>query len=78
MHAAVEKSAHRTRALRRRCRPTERPTSWGETRESLETGIHLETVLPRVAHRQWTLSVPFSVRFAVVKKPKLLKRLEVR
>jgi ribosomal protein S27E len=48
------------------------------TRRALETGIHLETVLPRVAHRQWTLSVPFSVRFAVVKKPKLLKRLEVR
>jgi hypothetical protein len=35
-------------------------------------------VLPRVAHRQWTLSLPFSVRFAVVKRPKLLKRLEVR
>jgi hypothetical protein len=35
-------------------------------------------VLPHVAHRQWTLSLPFSVRFNVVKKPKLLKRLEVR
>ncbi len=35
-------------------------------------------MLPRVAHRQWTLSLPFSVRFNVVKKPKLLKRLEVR
>jgi hypothetical protein len=40
--------------------------------------VHLESVLPRVAHRQWTLSLPFSVRFNVVKKPKLLKRLEVR
>jgi len=40
--------------------------------------VHLESLLPRVAHRQWTLSLPFSVRFNVVKKPKLLKRLEVR
>lgn len=40
--------------------------------------MHLEAVLPRVAHRQWTLSLPFSVRFTVVKKPRLLKRLEVR
>jgi hypothetical protein len=31
-----------------------------------------------VGHRQWTLSLPYSVRFNVVKKPKLLKRLEVR
>ena len=48
------------------------------TRRSLDTGVHLESVLPRVAHRQWTLSLPFSVRFNVVKKPQLLKRLEVR
>jgi hypothetical protein len=40
--------------------------------------VHLEALLPRVAHRQWTLSLPFAVRFQVVKKPKLLKRLEVR
>ena len=48
------------------------------TRRALDTGAHLESVLPRVAHRQWTLSLPFKVRFNVVKKPKLLKRLEVR
>ena len=48
------------------------------TRRALETGAHLEAVLPRVAHRQWTLSLPMSVRFLVVKKPALLKRLEVR
>ena len=48
------------------------------TRRSIETGAHLEAVLPRVAHRQWTLSLPFSVRFAVVKQPALLKKLEVR
>ena len=48
------------------------------TRRALDTGVHLEALLPRVAHRQWTLSLPFAVRFQVVKKPKLLKRLEVR
>ena len=48
------------------------------TRRAVETGALLESLLPRVAHRQWTLSLPFSVRFNVVKKPKLLKRLEVR
>lgn len=48
------------------------------TRRSIETGAHLEAVLPRVAHRQWTLSLPFSMRFAVVKEPALLKKLEVR
>ena len=48
------------------------------TRRALDTGAHLEAVLPRVAHRQWTLSLPRSVRWAVVKKPGLLKRLEVR
>jgi hypothetical protein len=35
-------------------------------------------VLPHVGHRQWTLSLPFSLRLSVVKKPQLLKRLEVR
>jgi hypothetical protein len=48
------------------------------TRRALDTGVHLESLLPRVAHRQWTLSLPFSVRFLVVKTPKLLKRLGVR
>ena len=40
--------------------------------------MKLEALLPRVAHRQRTLSLPFAVRFQVVKRPKLLKRLEVR
>ena len=33
-------------------------------RRAAETGLHLATVLPRVSHRQWTLSLPFSVRLA--------------
>ncbi|MDP2274125.1 MAG: transposase zinc-binding domain-containing protein, partial [Archangium sp.] len=48
------------------------------TRRALETGLQLEDELPRVAHRQWTLSLPMEVRFQVVKQPALLKRLEVR
>ena len=47
-------------------------------RRAAGTGLHLATVLPVVAHRQWTLSLPFSLRRAVVKRPWLLKRLEVR
>lgn len=35
-------------------------------------------LLPWVRHRQWTLSLPFSLRFGVVKRPALLKRLERR
>ena len=48
------------------------------TRRALDTGVHLESVLPRVAHREWRLSLPIAVRFLVVKKPKRLKHLEVR
>ena len=48
------------------------------TRRALETGLQLEEELPRVRHRQWTLSLPMAVRFQVVKQPRLLKRLEVR
>ena len=48
------------------------------TRRALETGLQLEEELPRVAHRQWTLSLPMRARFQVVKQPGLLKRLEVR
>jgi hypothetical protein len=48
------------------------------TRRAIDTGAHLASVLPHVGHRQWTLSLPFTVRFTVVKKPQLLKRLEVR
>jgi hypothetical protein len=48
------------------------------TRRALDTSAHLEDVLPRVAHRQWTLSLPMALRFHVVKQPILLKRLEGR
>ena len=47
-------------------------------RRAAETALHLANVLPRVTHRQWTLSLPFSVRLAVVKHPRLLKHLERR
>jgi ribosomal protein S27E len=47
-------------------------------RRAAETGAHLANVLPRVNHRQWTLSLPFTVRHAVVKQPRLLKYLERR
>ena len=33
-------------------------------------------VLPKVGIRQWTLSLPFALRWPVVKKPKLLRALE--
>jgi hypothetical protein len=48
------------------------------TRRALETGAHLEAVLPRVARRQWASSLPGSLRFRVVKSPALLKHLELR
>ena len=35
------------------------------TRRALDTGVHLESLLPRLAHGQWTLSLPLSVRFNV-------------
>lgn len=48
------------------------------TRRALETGLHCEAVLPRVPHRQWTLSLPMPLRFRFVKHPRLLKHLERR
>ena len=64
----------------RRARREQSP--WGRRRwegtRALETGLSLEEELPRVAHRQWTLSLPMAARFQVVKQPALLKRLEVR
>ena len=48
------------------------------TRRAVEAGAHAEAVLPRVAHRQWTLSLPMGLRYLVVTRPALLKRLEVR
>ncbi|MBE2254202.1 MAG: transposase, partial [Myxococcus sp.] len=47
-------------------------------RRAVETGVRLAALLPHVRHRQWTLSLPFSLRFVVVKRPALLKRLERR
>jgi hypothetical protein len=42
----------------------------------VETGVRVAALLPPVAHRQWTLSLPFTLRFLVVKRSALLKRLE--
>ena len=47
-------------------------------RRANESSLHLDEVLPRVAFRQWTLSVPFGLRFLLVKEPKLLRRVERR
>src|SRR5438045_1950438 len=47
-------------------------------RRAHETALHLDEVLPRVGFRQWTLSVPFALRFLLVKEPKLLRRVERR
>ena len=40
--------------------------------------MRLAALLPWVRHRQWTLSLPFKLRFLMVKRPELLKRLELR
>lgn len=45
-------------------------------RRAHETAAHLLDVLPKVAFRQWTLSVPFALRFPLVKDVKLLKTVE--
>ena len=47
-------------------------------RRAHEAALHLDEVLPRVAFRQWTLSVPFGLRFLLVKEPKLLRKVERR
>ncbi|MCA3012061.1 MAG: transposase zinc-binding domain-containing protein [Myxococcaceae bacterium] len=47
-------------------------------RRAVETGVRLVALLPHVRHRQWTVSLPFSLRFLVVKRPKLLQALESR
>ncbi|MCC6338238.1 MAG: transposase zinc-binding domain-containing protein [Myxococcales bacterium] len=46
-------------------------------RRAVETGVRLAALLPQVRHRQWTMSLPFCLRFVVVKRPALLKRLAV-
>jgi len=47
-------------------------------RRAHEAALHLGEVLPHVAFRQWTLSVPFALRFLLVKEPKLLRKVERR
>jgi hypothetical protein len=47
-------------------------------RRAHETALHLGEVLPRVPFRQWTVTVPFAVRFLLVKEPKLLRKVERR
>ena len=48
------------------------------TRAAIETAENLTEVLPYVSHRQWTLSIPYALRFSVVKRPGILKRMEGR
>lgn len=45
-------------------------------RRGHETAAHLMEVLPEVAYRQWTLALPFALRWPVMKAPKLLRGLE--
>ena len=45
-------------------------------RRAHEASLHLLEVLPQIPYRQWTLSLPFALRFTVVKEPKLLRVLE--
>ncbi len=45
-------------------------------RRAHETALHLLEVMPAVAYRQWTLSLPAALRWLVVKNPKLLRQLE--
>jgi hypothetical protein len=47
-------------------------------RRAHESALHLNGMLPKVAFRQWTLSVPFALRFLLVKEPKLLRKVERR
>lgn len=43
-----------------------------------ETAASCDAVLPEVAYRQWTLSLPWALRWPVVKAPQLLKQVERR
>jgi hypothetical protein len=45
-------------------------------RRAHETALHLGALLPHVAFRQWTLSLPGALRWLVVKEPKLLRAVE--
>jgi hypothetical protein len=48
------------------------------TRRAHEASAHLGALLPVAAWRQWTLSLPFRLRWAAVKKPSLLRQVERR
>ena len=45
-------------------------------RRAHEAEAHLDDVLPKVAFRQWTLSVPYALRWVLVKDVKLLRAVE--
>src|SRR5713226_4791570 len=45
-------------------------------RRAHQAAAHLEEVLPQVAYRQWTLSLPHSLRWVVVKDVKLWRAVE--
>jgi hypothetical protein len=45
-------------------------------RRAHDAAAHLEAVLPQVAYRQWTLSLPSQLRWPVVKDVKLLRSVE--
>ncbi len=45
-------------------------------RRGHEAAAHLLDLLPEVGYRQWTLSLPHSLRWVVVKDAKLLRRVE--
>jgi hypothetical protein len=47
-------------------------------RRSHESAIHCGRVLPEVAYRQWTLSAPFALRWALVKDARLFAAMEKR
>ncbi|MBL8953684.1 MAG: transposase zinc-binding domain-containing protein [Myxococcaceae bacterium] len=47
-------------------------------RRAHEIAQHVGEVLPHVPYRQWTLALPFGLRFLLVKEPKLLRLVERR
>jgi len=47
-------------------------------RRAEETAAHCGEVLPKVGYRQWTLSLPWALRWPVVKTPRLLRAVERR
>ncbi len=47
-------------------------------KRALETSTHLGEVLPRVGYRQWTLTLPRSLRWVAVKMPGLVRKVERR